>query len=260
MIIPAAGHASRYRTAGGIRHKLDEDLGDRPVLHRAIELFLHRKEVAALVVAGPYDQAGFDEFTERHGAKLGFYGATICRGGADHRWETVRNAITHIADDITHIAVHDAARPCTPGGVIDRVIEAGRTYRAVIPGVPIADTVRRTEPGDAVQPTDPLDAILGGEGRTNRSILLAGETIDRDGLFAIQTPQLFDATLLRRVYQERTLDATDDGGLVQQLGEPLHIVEGDPRNIKITTPSDLELARAILRVRLSADRPNHKRF
>lgn len=260
VIIPAAGASTRYRQAGGVRHKLDEDLGDRPVLHRVVELFTQRDEVHTIILAGPHDQADFDEFCTRHGAKLGFYGVRLCRGGAAHRWESVRNAIELVDDTSTHIAVHDAARPCTPSELIDRVLEAARRFDAVVPAVPIADTVRRVaeepEPADA----DPLDAILGGGGRTNARVQRASETVPRDGLVAVQTPQIFKRSLLLRAYAQSDLASTDDAGLVERLGEPVRVVAGDPRNIKITVPSDLELARAIAKVAPPRERPPHLRF
>ncbi|MEL6796231.1 MAG: IspD/TarI family cytidylyltransferase [Planctomycetota bacterium] len=260
VIIPAAGTSSRYEQVGGVRHKLDEDLGDRPVLHRAIELFTKRDEVESIVVAGPSKDAAFDEFTTRHGAKLGFYGVRMCQGGAHHRWETVRNALALIEDDCTHVAIHDAARPCTPIDLIDRVIEAAQTNAAVIPAVDVADTLKRTEDAPDAGDADPLDAILGGGGKANSSIRRVSEDVPRDGLVAVQTPQVFERELLIRAYAQDNLDSTDDAGLITKLGEPVHVVAGDARNIKITVPADLELARAITKVGPPKERAAHKRF
>lgn len=260
VIIPAAGTSSRYAQAGGLRHKLDEDLGDRPVLHRAVELFTKRDEVHTIVVAGPHEDADFDEFTTRHGAKLGFYGVKLCQGGADHRWETVRNALAFINDDATHVAIHDAARPCTPIDLIDRVVEAAQSNDAVIPAVDVADTLKRTEDAPDAGDADPLDAILGGGGKANSSIRRVTETVPRDRLVAVQTPQIFSRDLLVRAYAQDDLDSTDDASLISKLGEPVHVVAGDARNIKLTVPSDLELARAILRVGPPKERAAHKRF
>lgn len=260
VIIPAAGTSSRYEQAGGVRHKLDEDLGDRPVLHRAIEIFTKRDEVASIVVAGPSDDAAFDEFTTRHGAKLGFYGVRMCQGGAQHRWETVRNALELVENDCTHVAIHDAARPCTPIELIDRVIEAAQTNAAVIPAVDVADTLKRTEDAPDAGDADPLDAILGGGGKANSSIRRVTEDVPREGLVAVQTPQVFERELLLRAYAQDNLNSTDDAGLITKLGEPVHVVAGDARNIKITVPADFELARAIMKVGLPKERAAHKRF
>ncbi|MEL7483573.1 MAG: 2-C-methyl-D-erythritol 4-phosphate cytidylyltransferase [Planctomycetota bacterium] len=260
VIIPAAGESTRYTNAGGLRHKLDEDLGDRPVLHRAVELFTKRDEVASIIVAGPADDFAYDEFTTRHGAKLGFYGVRLCQGGTSFRWETVRNALALIEDDCTHIAIHDAARPCTPIDLIDRVVEAAQTNAAVIPAVDVADTLKRTEDAPDAGDADPLGAILGGGGKANSSIRRVTEDVPRDGLVAVQTPQVFDRELLQRAYAQDRLHSTDDAGLITKLGEPVHVVAGDARNIKITVPADLELARAIMKVGPPKERAAHKRF
>ncbi|MEO1583320.1 MAG: 2-C-methyl-D-erythritol 4-phosphate cytidylyltransferase [Planctomycetota bacterium] len=260
VIIPAAGVSARYAAAGGLRHKLDEDLGDRPVLHRTVELFTKRDEVTSIIVAGPSDDAAYDEFVTRHGAKLGFYGVRLCQGGADHRWQTVGNALALVEGDATYIGVHDAARPCTPVELIDRVIEAARSNDAVLPGVDVADTLKRTEDAPDAGDADPLHAILGGSGKANTSIRRVTETVPRDGLVAVQTPQVFAADLLRRAYTQDDLTSTDDAGLVSKLGEPVHVVAGDARNIKITVPADLELARAIMKVGPPKERASHKRF
>ena len=260
VILTAAGASTRYTEAGGVRHKLDEDLGDRPVLHRAVELFASRDDVATIIVAGPHDEAAFAEFRERHGAKLGFLGVKLCRGGRVHRWESVKAALGEVDESCTHVAVHDAARPCTPTDLIDRVFEAGRRFDAVIPGVPLADTVRRLAPEAEAEDSDPLDAILGGGGRTNAEIRSVSEEIPRDGLVLVQTPQLFARSLLLRAYSQGELDSTDDAGLVAKLGEPIRVVAGDARNLKITLPPDVELARSIMKLGPPRERPSHQRF
>ena len=107
---------------------------------------------------------------------------------------------------------------------------------------------------------DPLDAILGDAGRTNASLREVEETVDRAGLVLAQTPQVFDAALLRRAYAQDDLSSTDDASLVARLGEPVVVVEGDRRNIKITVPEDVELARAVLGASGPSRRPAHKRF
>src|ERR1044072_6729605 len=121
VIIPAAGASRRYSEGQEFaRSKLDEDLGGRPVLQRTLELFEKNEAVSALVavggliVAGSHDDAAFGEDKTRHGDRLGLMGVKLCKGGATHRWETVAAALKLVPDDCTHVAVHDAARPCTP--------------------------------------------------------------------------------------------------------------------------------------------------
>ena len=260
VIIPAAGSSARYIEAGGLRAKLDEDLGGRPVLHRTIELFSNRDEVSAIIVAGPADEVAMEAFKERHAAKLGFYGVRLCTGGISHRWETVRNALEHVPEDCTHVGVHDGARPCAPGELIGRVLEAARDHDAVIPAIEVADTIKRVSDERVEARADPLDAILGADSRQRSVGWLVSETLDRRGLVAVQTPQVFRTDLLRRAYAQDDLSSADDATLVERLGEAVLVVEGDPRNIKITVPGDLSLARAILGVKPPAQRATHKRF
>ncbi len=261
MILPAAGSSNRYSQAGGLRSKLDEDLGGRPVLQRTVELFTKRDEVCAILVAGPHDDVAFEDFCDRHHDKLALLGVRICRGGPTHRHETVANALKEVSDSTSHIGVHDAARPCTPEDLIDRVFEAANSHDAVIPAIDVPDTIKRVHEellDDSDE--DPLDAILGATGKTNRSLRRVRETISRDGCVLVQTPQVFRADLLRRAYSQSDLSSTDDAGLIERLGEPVTVVEGDLRNLKITLPKDLSLARSILGIGVDSDRPTHKRF
>lgn len=261
VIIPAAGSASRYRgSSPGARHKLDEDLGGRPLLQRTVELFNSLEQVEAIVVAGPHDEQEFADFRLRHGDKLTLLGATLCRGGVSHRWETVKAALAHVPESCTHIAVHDAARPCTRPELIARVLEAAAKFPAVVPAIDVSDTVKRvSEPVEAPAEHDPLAAILGAAPEPT-FVRHVETTLDRTRLVAAQTPQVFRADLLRRAYESPDPGATDDASLVERLGEAVVVVEGDPRNIKVTVPADLVLARAILGVRAPAEREVHKRF
>lgn len=275
VIIPAGGASTRFNEA--LRHadpnapihaersKLDEDLGGRPVLQRTVELFSARPEVAAIIVAGPHDDRAYSAFLERHGDKLGLLGCRLCRGGATHRYETVQAAlkVAETIEGLTHIAVHDAARPCTPIEVIDRVVAASERHGAVIPAVAVGDTLKRASDRPvAAPPADPLDAVLGlGTGAPAvASVRLVGATVDRAGLFGVQTPQVFEAGLLRRAYAQSDLSSTDDAQLIERLGHDVVMVEGDVRNIKITRPGDIALARAILGVRAPEPKAAARRF
>lgn len=266
VIIPAAGFSKRY--AEGMefpRSKLDEDLGGRPVLQRTIELFEKHETVSelvcAIIVAGPHDPEAFAAFKTRHGDRLGLMGVRLCQGGKTHRYETVQAALAHVPEEATHIAVHDAARPCTPPELLDRIIDAAGKYPAVVPAVDVQDTLKRVTARERDdRDVDPLDAILGGAGSKATRVREVAQTLDRTGLVAVQTPQVFRADLLRRAYAQPDLTSTDDAQLVERLGETVTVVEGDPRNLKITRPVDLTLARAVLGVRAPEGRPTHKRF
>jgi 2-C-methyl-D-erythritol 4-phosphate cytidylyltransferase len=261
VIVPAAGLSARYSQELEFpRSKLEEDLGGRPVLQRTIELFSSRDEVAFIIVAGPAEPAQYDEFKRRHGDKMSLLGVQLCQGGAA-RFETVRSALANVPAEFDRIAIHDAARPCTPPELLDRLFEASAKYPAVIPAVDVPDTLKRAaEHEETDQDIDPLDAILGSAGKANVRLRRVEETVDRARLVAVQTPQIYSGELLRRAYSQADLSSTDDAQLVEHLGEPVTIVEGDPRNIKITRPIDLVMARAILGVRGPEGRAVHKRF
>jgi 2-C-methyl-D-erythritol 4-phosphate cytidylyltransferase len=171
------------------------------------------------VVAVPADRT--DE------AKLVFGGdAIIVTGGAD-RTESVRLALAAVGTaDL--VLVHDAARALTPPALVVRVVQALQAgHTAVVPALPVADTIKAV---------DANGAVLG--------------TPERAGLRAVQTPQGFHVETLRRAYEwagsRATGGFTDDASMVEQIGGQVQIVDGDPLAFKITTPLDLVLAEAIL--------------
>lgn len=261
VIIPAAGASRRFGAGNALlggRSKLDEDLGGRTVLQRSVELFHTRPETVGIVVAGPHDPEAMAAFRLRHGDTLALLGATIVRGGAEHRWQSVRAAMNALPADATHVAVHDAARPACPADLIDRVLDAASVHPAVVPGVEVDSTVKRL--GDEVgdDRADPLASILGEQQKAPWR--LVRETVDRTGLVLVQTPQVFERSLLERAYAQSNLDSTDDAGLVERLGEPVVVVPGDARNVKITRPADLEIVRRLGDFREPDKKPAHLRF
>ena len=244
VIIAAAGRSSRF----GEGDKLSQDLGGRPVLLRTVEAFTKRDEVVAIVVTAPPDD--LEGFRARFGPALGFNGAKIVEGGRTDRWESIQRALSAIPDDVTHIAVHDGARPCVGDELLDRVFAAAEVAPAVIPGVPVRDTLKRVgeEQVSAAADDAIADLILGDVGRDASSARRVLETVPRESLRAIQTPQVFYAALLRRAYASANLaGTTDDASVVERLGETVLVVDGDVRNIKITTQQDLQIVRAIMR-------------
>jgi 2-C-methyl-D-erythritol 4-phosphate cytidylyltransferase len=261
VIIPAAGSASRYLEGGhAVRHKLDEDLGGRPLLQRTVELFNTHPLVSSVVVAGPHDPEAFDAFRLRHADRFSMLGAVLCRGGRTHRYETVCAALALVPLDMTHIAVHDAARPCASPALIERVFDAALTHDAVVPCLDVSDTIKRAgETQETAAEVDPIAEVLGVTQQPRR-VRLVHETLKREGLVAAQTPQVFRADLLRRAYAQADLSSTDDAGLVERLGVEVVVVEGEARNIKVTRPDDLAIARALLGFRPPTERDVHKRF
>ncbi|MBM4115211.1 MAG: 2-C-methyl-D-erythritol 4-phosphate cytidylyltransferase [Phycisphaerae bacterium] len=256
VILPAAGKSVRF----GLGDKLGQDLGGRPVLLRSVEAFAKRDDVAVVIVAAPED--GVDAFRDRYGVQLAFHGVKIVAGGRE-RWESVRNALALVPAECTHVAVHDAARPLVNQELIDRVFAAAGVAGAAIPGEPVSATLKRVteETFDASADDAIVDSILGGggdgepvgDGVKGRRVV---ETVPRERMMAIQTPQVFERSLFERAYAQQGLDgATDDASLVERLGESVLVVQGDPRNLKITTQADLALAKLMLGARLPGDRP-----
>lgn len=264
VIIPAAGQSKRF----GMSDKLAQDLGGRSLLLRAIEPFTKVDEVSAVIVAGPPED--YESFCDQYGPKLGFLGATIVEGGREERWQSVQKALAHVPEDVTHIAVHDAARPLVRPELLSRMIDAARNAPAVAPGIPVAETLKRvaSEVVETATRDATVDSILGiGEddevdelGPANPGRIVE-ETIDRRNVMRVQTPQIFEASLLRRAYEQDSVSgATDDAMLVERLGEEVMLIAGDPHNIKVTEPADLEMVRLLLGVSSPSTRPAHKRF
>lgn len=255
VILPAAGQGSRFGAEAG-RSKLEAEVGGRAVLVRAVELFVRRPQVKQIIVAVDPDK--LSEFKFKWGDKLGFMGAaTIVPGGKTDRWETVLNALNAVEPSITHVAVHDAARPVTDAAMIDRVFEAAKHFPAVIPAVPVSATLKRIDPSPVRPPQehDPADAILGSAGKTTIEAYAVEATVPRDRLWMVQTPQVFERSLLERAYRQISdgkvtgANVTDDAMLVEALGERVVAVAGDALNVKITQPQDVAFAEAVASMR-----------
>ena len=210
-IVPAAG--SGERLGAGIP-KAFVELGGRSMLEHAVDGLLTSGVVDSVTVAVPEDLLADTE-------SLLAGRASVVVGGAQ-RPDSVRSALATVGEP-DFILVHDAARPLTPLDQIQRVVAALKAgLRAVIPVLPVADTIKAV---------DANGAVLG--------------TPERAGLRAVQTPQGFETALLRRAYQQNA-SVTDDASLVENLGVPVHTVAGDPLAFKVTTPLDLRLALAVL--------------
>ena len=212
-VVPAAG--SGERLAAGTP-KAFVNLCGRPMLEYALRGLRDSGVVDSVVVAVPPNRT--DE------AKLVFGGdAVIVAGGMD-RTESVRLALAAVGD-AEFVLVHDAARALTPPALIVRVVAALQAgHAAVVPGLPVSDTIKAV---------DANGVVIG--------------TPERSGLRAVQTPQGFQTELLRRAYERATAgEFTDDASVVEVTGTQVQVVEGDPLAFKITTPTDLLLAEALL--------------
>jgi 2-C-methyl-D-erythritol 4-phosphate cytidylyltransferase len=218
VIIPAAGHGVRL---GGGPPKALRNLAGQPLLLHAVRSVLGSAHVGRVVVAAPpdaIDEVGrlLSVMTDR---------ALVVAGG-DTRRASVAAGLATLPAAADVVLVHDAARPLVPSEVVDRVVEAVVAGApAVVPVVPVMDTIKRVE-GDAVV-----------------------ETVDRSALRAAQTPQGFRREVLVRAHAETTTDATDDAGLVEEIGLRVRSVDGADEALKITRPFDLFVAEAILAAR-----------
>lgn len=155
----------------------------------------------------------------------------VIKGGAT-RQESVAAALAHVADDVELVAVHDAVRPFVTREQISRVIDEARKCGAAILGIPAMDTVKEVKRGSL--PED---------------IALINSTIPRERVVLAQTPQVFRTKLLKEAFAKAAADgvsASDEAGLVERLGYDVHVVHGTERNIKITKPADMDLARFYL--------------
>ena len=215
-VVPAAG--SGERLAAGVP-KAFFHLDGRTLVERAVSGLLESGVVDRVVVAVPADR------TDRAKLILGRE-AIIVAGGAN-RGDSVSRALAAVADaeEPDFVLVHDAARALTPPDLVVRVVEALRSgHSAVVPVLPLSDTVKAVDANGAVLATP-----------------------DRAGLRAVQTPQGFATDLLLRAYERAvTADFTDDASLVEQIGGQVQVVDGDPLAFKITTRLDLLLAQAIV--------------
>ncbi len=213
-VIPAAGTGSRL---GGLPKQM-RLLGGAPMLFRTTSIFDQHPAISSIVVVAHPDALEATTDILRPLSKP----CRVLPGGAT-RQESVMAGVGAVEEDVSIVLIHDVARPFVLDRVISDVIEAVENTGAAAAALPIQDTVR-----------------YGNEG-------LFTKTASRDGLYAMQTPQGFRRNLLIKAMHQNSgyPQATDDVALMQRIGQPVRIVEGDPRNIKITTQSDWEWAQNI---------------
>ena len=218
-VIVAAGTASRM---GGI-DKVMALLGGEPMIIHTVRAFQNCDAIKEIVIVTRLDL--IEKISELcvDFSKV----KAVVVGGAD-RPESVKNGLDALSDKVRLVAVQDGARPLITETVIDRTVRAAHTYAAAAPGVPVKDTVKFVQGG------------------------VVESTPDRSRLQAIQTPQVFDLDLLTGALAKAKQDSaaiTDDCSAVERLGMSVKIVEGDEKNIKVTTPMDLKIAECLLEER-----------
>ncbi len=217
-IIAAAGRGARF---GGDRPKQLLVLGGVPILQRSIEAFARSAVIDDVVVALPSDLAANPPAYTRGAPKP----IEVVEGG-ERRQDSVARAFARVEDRARIVVIHDAARPLVTDDLIRRTVDGARDVGAAIAALPARDTVKRA----------------------SRDRMIAA-TLPREEIFLAQTPQAFRVDVLRAALAlggHAGADATDEAMLAEQAGHAVRLVEGDPRNIKITTPDDLAIAESLL--------------
>ena len=221
-IIAAAGEGRRL--GAGVPKQL-LDVGGRTILERSISAFVGHERVDEVIVVLPPAMIAAPPLWLQPAPKSTPAAAVRIVPGGARRQDSVANAFDSVAADSDVVLVHDAARPFVSADLISRAIDAAAQHGAAIVALPVRDTVKRVESRGA-------------------SRVVAG-TIPRDTIYLAQTPQAFRREVLREAVAlgRSGLEATDEAMLAEQAGHAVHVVDGDPANVKITTPDDLEVAR-----------------
>ena len=217
IIIVAGGKGLRM---GGDLPKQFLPLGGRPVLMHTIERFRAYSQTLRIILVLPREQQDYwRQLCAKHRFSVEH---TVVDGGAT-RFHSSRNGVAAVPDGAEGVVgIHDGVRPFVSDETIARYFEAARQYGAALPVLPVTDTLRRvTEDG--------------------------GYNVQRNDYRTVQTPQAFDAQLLKRAFRQPYSDAfTDDASVVEAMGHKVTMVDGNRENIKLTTPFDLTVAEAII--------------
>lgn len=221
VIIPAAGAGTRF---GSDVPKPLLLLKGKEVLVYSLEVFDRCDLVEGVVVVAPPERvAEFDRVIKKYPFKKSIQ---IAAGGQS-RYESVNNGLKLLNPNIDFVLIHDGARPLVSLKVIEEAIKTCYAAQAVVVGVPLKPTIKRIDPKAKVIDT----------------------TLDRTILWEAQTPQVFAYELLTQAHRQGAgldVEITDDAFLVERYGAKIKMIEGEYRNVKITTPEDLKIAEALL--------------
>ncbi|MBW2666291.1 MAG: 2-C-methyl-D-erythritol 4-phosphate cytidylyltransferase [Deltaproteobacteria bacterium] len=219
-LVLAAGRGERL---GADRPKAFVQVAGRALLLHALEALAASQEIDQVIpVLGQNDRPAWGELALQLDSISKLSDPII--GGAE-RQDSMAAGLAALAADVSHVAVHDAARPLVSPADVDRVVQAAKRAGAAILAVPVRDTIKRVRAGRIV------------------------ETPPRSECFAAQTPQVFEVGILREALAKAALDGrigTDEAEIVEALGIEVCVVEGDPGNIKVTDADDLLLAERLL--------------
>ena len=217
-IIPAAGRGKRI---GASVPKQFLEIQGRPLLHHTLTVFASCKLIDYVVLVMP--RADVDEMGEDWLNKYEIVREVVV--GGEQRQDSVYNGFNSLEEGTDIVVVHDGVRPFTTPQMIIATVEAAQQHGAAITAIPVSDTVKQAADGFVTQ------------------------TVPRDGLWRVQTPQAFQCGLLQQAFKKAKKDSyygTDEGSLVEYLGERVKIVPGSELNIKITRKEDLVLGESLL--------------
>ena len=222
-IIPAAGSGVRM---GGVRPKQFLDIDGKPILAITLMSFELCKEVDAIIVVTP--EADVDYCQKEIINKYHLTKVIKVVAGGDRRQDSVRRGLEATEGNYQWVLIHDGVRPIISKVDIESILVAAKTHRAVITGLPARETVKEVDKEQKVVCTH-----------------------DRKRMWMVQTPQLFRYQDImeahKKAMEEGWQEATDDSQLVERLGIPVKVIKGSERNIKVTTPNDLDLAKFLLK-------------
>ena len=192
-------------------------LNGKPVLMRTIERFRHFSQALKIIVVLPKDQHDYwKQLCDEYNFDIEY---SLAEGGSE-RFYSVRNGLSHVGNNAGIVAIHDGVRPFVSDDVIKRCFDTARTEGTAIPVIPVVETLRHVN----------------------------GMTVPRADYRLVQTPQTFDAKIIKEAYQQAFQDCfTDDASVVEKAGYKIVTVEGNRENIKITTPFDMMMGETIVK-------------
>lgn len=221
VVITAGGSGSRMQS---VIPKQFLPLAGKPILWHTVSAFQNALPGARLIVVVPKDtEAAQLQFLK----EPPFAEAVTIVAGGDTRFHSVRNGLSEVPGDAL-VMVHDGVRPLVSRSLIERCLRFAEEHGAAIPALPLTDSLCRVDNGRYT-------------------------VVDRSGLFSVQTPQTFKASLLLAAFEQDYRESfTDEGSVVNAMGGTVLLIEGESHNLKITTPEDLSLAAAILHTRTAS--------
>ena len=223
LILAAAGKSTRFsrrESPDPAAKKTFVHLGGKPVWLRSVERFMSRDDIAqVIVVVAPEDISWFRRYYISEINQL----LLLVVAGGENRVDSIRSGLLAVSPRVNYVAIHDAARPCVTDREIAAVFKEAKKRGAALLAAPVVGTIKK---------------VLDDQVET---------TVPRESLWEAQTPQVFRRDLIIEAYQQSVRDIpTDDAQLVERLGQPVYVVPADSGNIKITTQSDLVLAKHLI--------------